>query len=325
MEFVIEMKYIYLSPDEIIQLSKDLMSNRKNRSSSADISGISSIVSQKVKRTVNAEIGPIFENNIRKTLEIEYNWKCSDIPRHFFYREILFKEKIYIIYQNQNVAGKNFIFKFDPKTKNCLIINKYDNSIIDKITEKKESYYLTIDGKFFNISEPKEIEIDGIFQDSEFEPSSFCQDEIKILYNNVPSLEYKYAIMEVKLNANRLIELINQLKKDYNIMKKIITQNVIFLGFICLNDNDYGEIKKYKFSEICGNFQCLILGVKNGIFSERKLTFPIDWKIVSQFYNFKEEFKKELNDVKKNLNDIKEEIKNISNLLGKKRRRKTKK
>ena len=93
-------------------------------------------------------------------------------------------------------------------------------------------------------------------------------------------------------------------------MKNIISQNTIYFGFICLNDNDYGEIKKYKLSEICSNFQCLILGIKNGIFSERKLTNAIDWKLVSQFYEFKKEF-----------HDIQEEIIKISNLLGKKRRR----
>ena len=93
-------------------------------------------------------------------------------------------------------------------------------------------------------------------------------------------------------------------------MKNIINQNTIYFGFICLNDNDYGEIKKYKFSEICDNFQCLILGIKNGIFSGRKLTNPIDWKLVSQFY-----------EVKKELINIKEEIRKISNLLMKKRRK----
>ena len=64
-------------------------------------------------------------------------------------------------------------------------------------------------------------------------------------------------------------------------MKNIINQNTIYFGFICLNDNNFGKIKKYKLSENCGNFQCLILGIKNCIFSERKLTYAIDWKLVS--------------------------------------------
>ena len=110
MEFVIKMEYIYLNQEEIIQLNKDLMPKRTNRSSSADVSSLSTLVSQEVKKTVKRIIGPIFENNIIKTLEIEYNWKISDITRHFFYREIIFKTKSYIIYQNQNVVGKNFIF-----------------------------------------------------------------------------------------------------------------------------------------------------------------------------------------------------------------------
>ena len=110
MEFVIGMEFIYLSEEEIIQFNKDLISKRTNISSSADNSSLSTLVSQEVKKTVKRIIGPIFENNIIKTLEIEYNWKISDIPMHFFNREIILKRKSYIIYQNQNVVGKNFIF-----------------------------------------------------------------------------------------------------------------------------------------------------------------------------------------------------------------------
>ena len=110
MEFVIGIEYIYLSKEEIIQLNKDLMSKRINRSSSADNSSLSILVSQEVKKTVNRIICPIFENNIRKTLEIEHNWIISDIPSHFFYREIIFKRKSYIIYQNQNMVVKKFHF-----------------------------------------------------------------------------------------------------------------------------------------------------------------------------------------------------------------------
>ena len=137
MEFVIKMEFIYLNQEEIIQLNKDLMPKRTNRSSSADISSLSTLVSQEVKKTVNNIIGGVFENNIRKTLEIDYDWKISDIPRNFCYRKIIFKGKTYIIYKNQYVVGKNFILKFDPETQNCCIINKNDNVIIKEITEKK--------------------------------------------------------------------------------------------------------------------------------------------------------------------------------------------
>ena len=59
-----------------------------------------------------------------------------------------------------------------------------------------------INKKLFNISQPKEIEIDGLFQDSKFETSSFNLDEIEKIFNNVPSLEYKFAIIEVKLSVH---------------------------------------------------------------------------------------------------------------------------
>jgi hypothetical protein len=105
---------------------------------------------------------------------------------HFFYREIILKRKSYIIYQNQNVVGKNFIFKFDPETQNCLIVNKNNNTMIEEITEKEDFLNLMINKKIFKISQSKEIEIDVLFQDSKFEISSFSLDEIEILFNNVP-------------------------------------------------------------------------------------------------------------------------------------------
>ena len=91
MEFVIKMEYIYLNQEEIIQLNKDLMPKRTNRSSSAVVSSLSTLVSQEVKKAINNKIGVIFENNIRKTLEIEYDWKISDIPRKFFIEKLLIR------------------------------------------------------------------------------------------------------------------------------------------------------------------------------------------------------------------------------------------
>ena len=49
------------------------MEKRANKASSTERSKLSILVSKDVKSINNAEIGPIFEDNIRKTLEIEYN------------------------------------------------------------------------------------------------------------------------------------------------------------------------------------------------------------------------------------------------------------
>ena len=55
----------------------------------------------------------------------------------FFPRNNIYKRKTYIIYQNQNVARKNFILKFEPETQNCLIIIKNTNSIIKENRKRK--------------------------------------------------------------------------------------------------------------------------------------------------------------------------------------------
>ena len=41
----------------------------------------------------------------------------------------------------------------------------------------------------------------------------FDKNEVKIIFDNSKCIEYNYVVMEVKLNANNLIDLISQLKR----------------------------------------------------------------------------------------------------------------
>ena len=73
--------------------------------------------SLRLKKIKNAEIGEIFERNIRETLILEYNFKQGNIKRHFFVRKLTFeeKEKFLLINEPKDSIIKNkkyFLFLF---------------------------------------------------------------------------------------------------------------------------------------------------------------------------------------------------------------------
>lgn len=60
--------------------------NQKKQMSSITVSkGLKNYILNLIKITENDKIGKLFEENIRKTIEIELGWKISNIPRFFFF------------------------------------------------------------------------------------------------------------------------------------------------------------------------------------------------------------------------------------------------
>ena len=102
---------MYLTNIEINQLKKDLTSTTASNPIDNNISNtsqntininsdkISDIVSEEIRKIKNGEISVRFEENIRKTLELEYNWQVADIPRHFYYRQIIYIKGKVIIFR----------------------------------------------------------------------------------------------------------------------------------------------------------------------------------------------------------------------------------
>lgn len=99
---------MYLTNPEISQLKKNLMSKAfsnsrgSNRSTSLNTidfnsAKISNIVSKEIKKIKNGEIGIRFEENIRKTLEFEYNGNLLKFLGIFIIDKSYIKEK-FIIY-----------------------------------------------------------------------------------------------------------------------------------------------------------------------------------------------------------------------------------
>ena len=317
---------MYLTKKEIKQLQKDLMCSNNNNSnigrtransqSNNSSDKISTLVMKEVKKTKNSDIGLLFEENIRKTLELEYNWELADIPRKFFYRDIQFKGKSYLLTSFRQIEAKRFYIYMGKENNACKFINKSDEEEKAEIEENEKEVNYSFKNRNFIIGPPKEIEFDGIFSNFDSSVCPFNEEEIEVLFDNTNFYNYEYAVIEIKLNAQKITELIKQIKEDQKVMKRIVeNDDVVYLGFINVNRNDYDYLNSIDFSKICPDFNCILFGIKNGILSKRNITFPVDWKLVEQFYSFKKEIKEEIQNLKKEIQNLKKETKDeIQNL-----------
>ena len=300
--------------NEILQLKMNLMGinkpkkrysindfGEKNLSDISHNSKISDIVEKEISKKINGKIGILFEDNIRKSLEINLDWKEGKIKREFFYREISFKnqKKKYIICPNKNTyfitKKREFIISFKEVDKSCEILNKNTGEIVKKIEEQNNVEDVKILNKILSIGIPKQLEIDGLYQVEQFKLSMFDEKEIEILYSNIKeNQDFSYVAIEIKLNQNKIYDIIQQLIDDKKVLKKIIKKHILYLGIVNYEKQNYIETENLNSIIEASNFYCLILGIKNGIFFQRKVTESIDWKLVSDFKNFKWEIEKKI-------------------------------
>ena len=184
----------------------------------------------------------------------------------------------------------------DKENYSCQFVLKEGEIIVLEITENNHETQQIYNGKTFVIYPPKEYEVDGIYQDFNYDELDFDADEVKILYKNTNSSQYEYSIIEIKLNSNKIVELIQQLKADKIIIDNMVKNNAVYIGFVNLTRNDFNTNNNHDYSGICGDMQFIIFGINNVNFCERNVTDPIDWKLIHDFSLFKDELKKELKD-----------------------------
>lgn len=257
--------------DEIIkQLKKDLMveyTDHDNNYSYED-DDISTTISKKVKDIINVDVGIVFEDNIRKTLEYAFGWKPSKIPRKFFYREIIINESSYILKEAKKLLlegnEEDYLFMLNEKY-DCEIFRKSNEKLYQKIKAKSKAK-INIGEINIYIKPKSEIEIDGLYKVNCFDLNQFDQEEVKIIYNNCNNIEeINFCAIEMKLNKKKIGQIISQLKKDEFILDKLINKNknILYLGIInsgSLNF-DYKKMKKE-----LKNTNCIIIGIKNSFF-----------------------------------------------------------
>ena len=256
------------------------------------------------------------KNNIILALINHYNWNISTISHNFFYRKISYKNKDYIICPFQNIEAKKFFINFDENDHSCFLTEKKTNN---KIFETNENYniIMTIYNKNFLVESSKELEVDGIF--NKFNISQFDPNEITMIFNNIGNKNYKYCIIEVKYNKNKIDNLIAQLRRDKEVFEKIIHEDILYLGFVNLkkNENAYVDINTI------GDLECVVLGIKNDIFCGKNIAYPVDWKLINEVQKLHKEnhkLHKEFKIIQKKLDFlIKKSMKN--EFLNKKRTR----
>ena len=262
-------------------------------------------ISSFYKRFNNADFGKIFETNIRQALIVKYGWKIKKIERQFFYRE-LFHDKTLdyiIVNKSQKIKIRNEIFIF-KLLKDQLIISKDNNTELkmDIPIKEREIMEFPIINERIKISAQKEIEFDGIFKNKNIDFSKFSE-EVEIIYSNLEDKninDFNYIITEIKLSANRVDDLIAQIKKDKNIMENILNKKILFVGFI--NDTKI----KFNIEEKIKDIDFILFGLKSGKLTKRDMTQYIDWETIKEFNN--------------KFNMIIDELKTIKNIIKKRKR-----
>ena len=104
-------KYEIGQNSDIIKLKEDLMASSTSVTTKSEID-------KSVREILNTEFGELYKNNIRRILEVYYNYKKIEFPRKIFYKKIQWSKK-----------GKIKLIKGEKKT---VMINykNYDISFI---------------------------------------------------------------------------------------------------------------------------------------------------------------------------------------------------
>ena len=169
---------------------------------------ISKLINERINCFHKNQIAFIFEENIRKVLQIEFNWSQSQIPRDFYYREIKVKNSPYssIIWKNNhkkisNKNGTEFYITFNEDDKSCEIFLKNSDKPYYKIKNYSYELIQEIFGKNLVFYPTKRLEIDGLFEVSKFHFPYFHDNEAKLIYKNFDDKDienFAYIIVEIK-------------------------------------------------------------------------------------------------------------------------------
>ena len=199
------------------------------------------------------------------------------------------------------------------------------------INEKEKN--ITVDTLGLTISKVKTIEMDGIFYLNNFKFPNFNPEEVNMIFNNIKENDIKEdVIVEIKMNKKKLKELVEQIKCDNRIMSKLLKYDILLVGFVGSDgylDNLVDLDKEFP------NLKCVIYEIKKDCLFGRNMKKPFDWILIKDVDDIKDEItsiKNSINslnekydELKKDIDELKKDINEIKDLLGKKRKRGTKK
>ena len=169
------MKFSYLSKEQINELKINLMSkrslyypsdlkvNKNNEKLSSSLSFSEIHIQNKY-----TERGPLFEENVRKTVYIELKWENKLIKRNFFYRTISIGRRTLLIKKAEGIKIKlnGRLFKFFVCGNGILsiYIGGIRRRFIGNISEKKKTKTYCLYDVKMKVSGLIEGEIDELLQ-----------------------------------------------------------------------------------------------------------------------------------------------------------------
>ena len=269
------------------------------------------------RQLFNEEAGKIFEDNIRHTLEYNYDFEKMKYQNTIFIKRIVYnKEEIEIIQNDDTelkIMGKIYKFLFDNKY--VLSIKNEKEELLAKIKSEfanKQTEIIINEIKFI-VYPYKEAEFDGFFKMNKFSVNLFNENEISIMYSNVGKEEEKnfiYSMIEVKLNPKKINDLIRQIKRDNRLLKIMNYNSAVILGFLNSGDEKY----KSNFNTL-KKLKCVIYGIKNSTLCGKKVSQVIDWDLEMKFKKLNDTVDT-VNKINNKLNDTFNTLNNINNILG---------
>ena len=236
-------------------------------------------------------------------------------------------------------AGEKYLLcRFNDTDKSCEFIDPKTQEVLLNINEKEKN--ITVDTLGLTISKVKTIEMDGIFYLNNFKFPNFNPEEVNMIFNNIKENDIKEdVIVEIKMNKKKLKELVEQIKCDNRIMSKLLKYDILLVGFVGSDgylDNLVDLDKEFP------NLKCVIYEIKKDCLFGRNMKKPFDWILIKDVDDIKDEItsiknsinslnekydelKKDIDELKKDIHELKKDINEIKDLLGKKRKRGTKK
>ena len=296
------MKYHYLSPEEINNLKQDLISNRRSGDQFSNITYLFNLY----KKYRHSEIEPIFENNIRQNLIVNYQWENNIC--HFFYRVITINKKNYIIKKGYSkkifIKKRRYKFTFFPNNSISIYSGYIKKRLIYNTSEKKKDRIIDLSRNKIIISGIKECKIDGFFK---LNNSNFIEmqndDNLICLFNNSSNdfiNKAKYVCTEVKLSKGSMSSLLRQFYRDKTFLEEYAGyKNILYLGFVGSVKNYNIDFRKLKIPE---NINLIIYEIHDCFWGGRSLTNYIDWETI-----------KEIKEIRNRLEMLKKYIQKINN------------
>jgi len=297
------MKYCYLTKSQIQKLKTELMqkrshsysSNQRRRNRANELSSSSSF-SQMYLQMRNTERGPIFEENVRKTLTVELKWSDVLIDRKIFYRKITIGNKTIMVKKNGMIFiklnGKKIRIVLYNNGILCFYKNYIRKTFIGRV--KNCETFVYIDKVKMKISRMMEGEIDGLMK---INKNSFKQlinsSDINVIFNNINeynSSKAQYVCFEIKMNKKKILDMIKQLKRDKGIVENIMRcKNTIYLGFV-----GSGKIDNSIKEKLCNlkDINVAIIEIKKYIWFGRNLVYYMDWTTIEMIKEIYEKIKK---------------------------------